>query len=285
MDALGLILPARPFLSNARKGSNMKLKLNALVMALGLISGSVHAVNTCGGETSTGNPLPCCDNGGNCTWWGYKKAKDAGWLSIPTGNANTWDNTALASPAYSISTTPSSGAIGVKESSPYTCTKNGKVVKNGCDTGHIAYVTDLVKDAKGNVTNVNTSQMACGGAYGATNVTRTLGYFDKYITRVDLNNKASTLCTDGAVAGTSKDASGNTLSLYYSATCKTNWAVVKAKSNTALVSATVTNKNNSATRSQNGIGSAMTTMVETGSAVPACANAKVGTVSLPQVCK
>lgn len=145
---------------------------------------AASAVDKCGDQTSKGNPLPCCNNGGNCTWWAWRHAKQAGWpvTAIPTGHANTWDEFARAHTKYlNVSTIPSVGAVGVKNSSPYECGTRKKPKK--CDFGHVGVATSLVKDKKGKVTHVTTSQMACDGAYGVTTPKRAVGYYDYYITK------------------------------------------------------------------------------------------------------
>lgn len=263
----------------------MSKKILAFILfAIALLFGaSAYAENTCGGQTSTGNPLSCCSNGGNCVWWAWKQAKDHNWVAIPTGNANTWDNTALANPKlYSVSTTPSVGAVGVKESSPYTCVKNGKTVVNGCNTGHVAYITG-VKTTNGKV-SVDTSQMACGGSYGVTYINRVLGYFDTYIKPISLEGKlASSAGCTGVIVATTTDKNGNKLNLYWSDACKTNWAVVVAKATSILVTATITRSSDKKSYSTNGVGIATSAMVQgTGTA---CASGKAGGVNFSTICK
>jgi surface antigen len=243
------------------------------------------AVNTCGGQTSTGNPLPCCDTGGNCTWWAWKMAKEANWPAIPTGNANTWDDTAKANKnLYNTSTVPTVGAIAVKESSPYTCSINGKSVKNGCDTGHVVYITGIVKDKKGNITDVTTSEMSCG-SYGMYTKTRAATWFDTYITPKDLSGQtaAAAGCTDGSVVGTISDKLGNKVNLYWSNSCKTNWSQVVPKVNTSLVSATIKRTSDSKSYSSNGFGTTVSAMVSGTS--QSCASGLVGAIAVGSICK
>ena len=140
------------------------------------------ATEQCGDQKSKGNPLPCCDNGANCTWWAWRHATLSGWKAIPIGNANKWDDFARAnSKTLNISTAPSVGAVGVKNSAPYECGTKKK--PKTCDTGHVGVLTGLVSDKKGKVTSITTSQMACGGAYGVTFPKRAVGYYDFYITK------------------------------------------------------------------------------------------------------
>ena len=154
--------------------------LLAIMAALVIVPIAHAGDDTCGGQKSKGNPLSCCPNGGNCTWWAWKMAKEAGWKAIPIGNANTWDDFARAhSTQLRISKTPSPGAVGVKNSSPYECGTKKK--PKTCDFGHDGWILGLVYE-KGKLTKVSTSQMACGGSKGVTYIARPIGYYDYYIT-------------------------------------------------------------------------------------------------------
>lgn len=260
--------------SEATMSSIHRLALT-VVLAASLIFAvaPAQAVDTCGGQTSIGNPMPCCSNGGNCTWWTWKMAKDAGWFAIPTGNANTWDDTARLSPAYRVSSTPSLGAIGVRESAPYNC--GGTSI---CDYGHVAWITGITS------TGVSTTQMACGGSFGVTSVPRATGYFNSYISKVNLNGQAASICTDGRIVATSSSVFGDTLQVWYSSLCKTTWARIVAKNSVAAVTVSIRRTTDSLTKSASGFWGATSPMVETG-AIVACANGKAGTTTLPQVCK
>ena len=153
-----------------------------VALVCGLAALHAQAVDKCGGQTSKGNPLPCCEAGGNCTWWAWKIAQSLGWKVIPTGNANTWDDFARNNSKYLvISSTPTVNSIGVKESAPYRC--GGTDVKpKMCDTGHVGVITGLVKNKKGVITDVNTSQMSCA-SYGATYPQRSIAYYNYYISK------------------------------------------------------------------------------------------------------
>ena len=267
------------------KESKMRLKFAIFTASLIMFSGSAFAVNICGGQTSTGNPMPCCDNGGNCTWWGWKQANDANWPDIPTGNANTWGVTAASKPTfYNVSKTPTPGAIGVKNSSPYTCIINGKSVKNGCDTGHVAYITRVNKDKKGNITDIDTTQMACGGSYGVSNNNRKIDYFDSYITPKNLDGEMATAknCS-GTIVATTVDKSGNKLNLYWSSSCKTNWAQAVGKTSSLMLTATITRSRDNKSYQTNGFGVATSAMVQ-GNGV-ACATGKASGLDFQRICK
>jgi hypothetical protein len=52
---------------------------------------------TCG----TSNPYPCCDNGGNCTWWAWEAACCNWQIALPGwGDANQWAGNATANPKF-----------------------------------------------------------------------------------------------------------------------------------------------------------------------------------------
>lgn len=80
------------------------------------------AVATCGGESSAGNPYPCCDNKANCTWYMWKLAKESWGESLPGwGNAGSW---AGAAPASRVGKYPAVDTIMALT-----------------DVGHVAWVT------------------------------------------------------------------------------------------------------------------------------------------------
>jgi surface antigen len=247
--------------------------LSGLAATLALLAGDAYAVDTCGGQTSVANPLPCCSNGGNCTWWAWKKARDSGWYAIPTGNAYTWNDTALQSPAYKVSASPTVGAVAVKE------------IATGYPLGHVGWVTGLVKNSAGAVTAVKTSQMACGGAYGVTYLDRPIGYYTSYITKVYLNGKAASLCSDGKAVATSSDPTGNLLQVMWSQRCQTTWAKITPKNASAAVSVSIRRQSDGLTLSASGTGTKTSPMIETGATIAGCANGTVSGAALPQVCK
>jgi len=251
----------------------VRIGISSVTAALVLLASSAQAVDTCGGQTSIGNPLPCCSNGGNCTWWAWKKARDAGWYAIPTGNAYTWDDTARQSPAYKVSATPTVGAIAVKET------------MTGYPLGHVGWVTGVVKSSSGAVTAVKTSQMACGGSYGVTFPDRPVGYYTSYITKVYLNGKSASLCTDGKAVAASSDQIGNLLQVMWSQRCQTTWAKITPKSTGASVTVSIRRQSDGLTLSASGTGTKSSPMVETGATIAGCANGTVSGLALPTVCK
>ena len=273
-DATRLTMPSqRPSMPAHSAVRAVRTAISSITAALVLFASGAQAVDTCGGQTSIGNPLPCCSNGGNCTWWAWKKARDAGWYAIPTGNAYTWDDTARLSPAYKVSTTPSVGAVAVKE------------ITTGYSLGHVGWVTGLVKNSAGAVTAVKTSQMACGGAYGVTYLDRPIGYYTSYITKVYLNGKSASLCSDGKAVATSSDQTGNQLQVMWSQRCQTTWAKITPKSASASVTVSIRRQSDGLTLSASGTGTKTSPMIETGTTIAGCANGTVGGAALPKVCK
>lgn len=99
--------------------------------------------SACGGEESAGNPFPCCDNGGNCTWYMWKKAKDEWGVELHRfgvlGNAAEWAAQARAGGIPS-STQPAVGTIAVNTTSlPNGCKNRSTGQTVPC--GHVAWVT------------------------------------------------------------------------------------------------------------------------------------------------
>lgn len=255
------------------------MKKISLLIILATMASNTYAEDNCGGFTSVGNPLPCCTNGGNCTWWTWRKADLNGWVAIPTGKANTWDDTALGDVKhYTVSTTPSVGSIGVKELSSGTY----------ASYGHVAYIENINKDSSGKIISVGTSEMNCGGGYGVSNPVRAIGYFDKYVTMNNLDGKfPGDVSCKANYTKTVSDSIGNKLTINYSTDCKTNWAVIQAKGTVNSTTATITRSRDGKTVSANNLGSnAVSPMVQTKLTDKACATGKVnGNLAVfPQLC-
>ena len=120
---------------------------------------SMAGATSCGGYTSAGNIYPCCSNGGNCTWWTWKSAKEIWGVSLPRwGNANTWATNAAKTVGYTVSSTPAVNTIAVSTSGTY---------------GHVAWVTRIVDASR-----IEVSEMACGYYYGAKTKTYAKTYFN-----------------------------------------------------------------------------------------------------------
>ncbi len=103
-------------------------------------------VYSCGGQNddckcNMDNPYPCCDNGGNCTWWAWESAC-CNWgigLPSPWRHAKYWA-TDLASHGYHVSQSPSAGTIACRDTGTY---------------GHVAWVLQV------SGSQVKVSEMNC----------------------------------------------------------------------------------------------------------------------------
>jgi surface antigen len=125
------------------------------------IDRSMAGATSCGGQSSPGNPYPCCSNGGNCTWWVWKQAKDVWGVSLPgMGNANTWASYAR-SYGYPVSSTPTINTIAVS-------------LKGATGWGHVAWVTNINTNG-----TIQVSEMNCDyGGGGVKYTTYKTSYFD-----------------------------------------------------------------------------------------------------------
>ena len=107
-----------------------------LLFVLGVLLAArpAAAVYQCGDQTDDCHcgdydPYPCCDNGGNCTWWAWEAACCNWAVALPGwGNANQWVGNASADANYDVLAYPVVGAIACKVSGTY---------------GHVAWVTTL----------------------------------------------------------------------------------------------------------------------------------------------
>src|ERR1700733_12105466 len=115
-----------------------------LFMLLGAIYPAValaQASNTCGNQVEKGDIYPCCSNGGNCTWWAWKEAKDFWGVSLLNwGSANQWASN-LEGSGYSLSPVPSVNTIAVST-----------------NHDHVAWVTSVNYSAM----TLEVSEMNCG---------------------------------------------------------------------------------------------------------------------------
>jgi len=123
-------------------------------------------VASCGGQDSPGNPYPC-GNGGNCTWWAWRQAKNSWGVSLPGwSHAKTWANSARNA-GFPISYEPTVNTIGVN-----TWQATGGIVY-----GHVGWVEAVSGDM------VFVSEMYYGSP-GVKNTWRHKSYFDAgYISR------------------------------------------------------------------------------------------------------
>ena len=148
----------------------------ALSAAL-LLSTPAWAVYACGDQTDVcqcgaNNPYPCCDNGGNCTWWAWEAACCNWKVALPGwGNANQWVGNANANASYAVLGHPVTNAISCRTLGTY---------------GHVAYVTGL------SGANISVTEENCWGNYGMRGANYASSFFQGYITQ-----KGQTECRPG----------------------------------------------------------------------------------------
>jgi surface antigen len=104
----------------------------AIVAAVGLSGRPAMAVPACGNavhqdQCGGGNIYPCCDNGGNCTWWAWESVCRNWHVALVNwGNANTWAGHAQVDPDYDVVGSPVVGSVATSTLGTY---------------GHVAWVT------------------------------------------------------------------------------------------------------------------------------------------------
>ncbi len=146
----------------------MSRSLRSLLVALALLvtlgcPSSAGAVSQCGPDTDSckcgmNDPYPCCDNGGNCTWWAWEKACCNWSVGLPGwGNANQWSGNAKAHPNYQVLAKPVVGSVATRVSGSY---------------GHVAWVTAV------NGSKITVTQQNCWGGWGHETATFDASYFD-----------------------------------------------------------------------------------------------------------
>lgn len=206
-----------------------KTVIGAALVTLTALPCTAIAVDSCGGQTSSGNPFPCSSattgKGGNCTWWAAKKANEnwpVSWSDLKMrGNANTWDDEALKWPnLYTVSPTPVPGSVAVDNSAPYqSCTT--------CpweDYGHVAWVQSV------SGSNITISQMVWGKD-GVTTKTVAASTFQQFITKKVAPTLTNlTVTCPSSVAENTTSAGICTAKAYYSnntnkvVTSSSSWA-------------------------------------------------------------
>jgi MYXO-CTERM domain-containing protein len=141
----------------------------ALGLALFATPRPAEAVYQCGDQVDTcicgkDNPYPCCDNGGNCTWWAWTSACCNWAVALPGwGNANQWAGNANVNPNFDVSGAPVAKSVACRASGDY---------------GHVAWVTSV------NGGTVNVTEQNCWGNYGMRTWSYQGGFFDGgYIVR------------------------------------------------------------------------------------------------------
>lgn len=145
----------------------LRFRLLLAILALGtglLASAPAWAVYSCGGVNDTckcgaNNPYPCCDNGGNCTWFAWHSACCNWGVALPGwGNANTWGSYASQNGNFQV-VGPTVGAIATSTKGTY---------------GHVAYVV-----AVGNGTVTVHEENCCGTCKGGAGTqTYSSSYFN-----------------------------------------------------------------------------------------------------------
>jgi surface antigen len=152
--------------------------MRALALATALLTAApAWAVYQCGDQKDdcqcgANNPYPCCDNGGNCTWWAWEAACCNWAVALPGwGNANQWVGNANANANYSVLSYPVSNAVSCRTTGTY---------------GHVAWVTGV------NGANISVTEENCWGNYGMRAWNYAGSFFQGYITR-----KGQTECRPG----------------------------------------------------------------------------------------
>lgn len=135
----------------------------ALAVAVALLAASpAWAVYQCGDTQDTcqcgmNNPYPCCDNGGNCTWYAWHSACCNWGVGLPGwGNANQWAGHARANASYDVKSYAVSNAVSCRDVGTY---------------GHVAYVTGL------SGSNISVREQNCWGNYGVRTASYAASYF------------------------------------------------------------------------------------------------------------
>ena len=124
------------------------LLASAALASAALFTSPAAAVSSCGGEVHQaecggGNIYPCCDNGGNCTWWAWESVCRSWHVALVNwGNANTWAGHADVDPNYDVLSYPVVGSIATRDLGTY---------------GHVAWVVGV----NGNTVTV-TEENCCG---------------------------------------------------------------------------------------------------------------------------
>ncbi len=124
-----------------------------------------RAVYQCGDQTDdckcgAYDPYPCCDNGGNCTWWAWEAACCNWAVGLPGwGNANQWAGNAKLDPNYDVLASPVVGSIACRVSGTY---------------GHVAWVTSV----NGSTITVTEENCCTSCNYGMRTATYDASHFD-----------------------------------------------------------------------------------------------------------
>lgn len=145
----------------ALRAASVALFATAVLLA----SRPAHAVYQCGDQKDdcqcgANDPYPCCDNGGNCTWWAWEAACCNWAVALPGwGNANQWVGNAQLDPNYEVLSAPVVGSVACRVSGTY---------------GHVAWVTAV------NGGGISVTEENCCGTcnYGLRSHDYQASYFD-----------------------------------------------------------------------------------------------------------
>ena len=152
----------------------------AVLCAVPLLASPAQAAGSCGNAThqndcGKGNIYPCCDNGGNCTWWAWESVCRNWHIGLVNwGNANTWASHANANPNYDVLGHPVVGSIATRNLGAY---------------GHVAWVTDV---SGGSITV--TEENCCTGCASGE---RSRGYAASYFNTGFVVRHGSCDCSPG----------------------------------------------------------------------------------------
>ena len=154
--------------------------MKRLALLVALISATpALAVFQCGDTQDTcqcgaSNPYPCCDNGGNCTWYAWNAACCSQGVGLPSwGNANQWTGHARANASYAVHANPVVNAVSCRDIGTY---------------GHVAFVTALTGGG-----NIRVNEQNCWGGYGM----RSHDYAGSYFTGGFITPAGQVQCNPG----------------------------------------------------------------------------------------
>lgn len=148
----------------ARRSTPLVTAATAAALVLSM-STPARAVYQCGDQKDDcqcgmNDPYPCCDNGGNCTWWAWEAACCNWAVGLPGwGNANQWAGNADLDPNYEVLSAPVVGSIACRVSGTY---------------GHVAWVTEV----NGSTITVTEENCCDTCNYGLRTHTYDASYFD-----------------------------------------------------------------------------------------------------------
>jgi hypothetical protein len=152
--------------------------MRAATLMLLLAAPRALAVYQCGDTQDTcpcgaNNPYPCCENGGNCTWYAWHSACCALDVALPAwGNANMWTGNARANASYAVRTSPVTNSVSCRDVGTY---------------GHVAFVSALTS------TGIQVKEQSCWGRYGAS----TTNYAPSYFTGGYITPAGRVVCSPG----------------------------------------------------------------------------------------